>query len=856
MEAIANTTQVVWANSKKQEGLTGRSDIKLQTAVGMPVAVDSKGNMCVVVMFSPHNILSTDDAMEYLQSLSLSATSSSIPCLLPVTDPSLNGGNGKLLMHPHHHSQQNMSSPDVLGEGVAARFVSLDEHGRQQSGDFRSRELTTAPKDTFGIPMLPSYAEIGNTTMDENIDIFDEASYGIWNAVMGSLQEDDVYGENENPNGQSATVQYDPSMQVVLLEQISMSEARRIRLEEFLSAFLDMSVFDLADVWVPAGDDYPDCLRLVTAVTSTETNLLLNSFKLESENTLIKFWAGAVGRAYSSGNPVWSANPNVFVDPGRAAAFQRTKIQTVLAVPVFSGKDGLPKCVVSCYSLVRSGSVPFVLKFVQQALRLLWEGLDKIRPHATAEENFWHDVAPADLGEMAADTEMQQHFMIKKRPFNVMAERVPSAPVTADKETDELASLFQTITLPNGDIVTIPLQLPLDGSGSEPGSDHASSLVNVADVQNHIFEAVRSVAAAVPFSDHFSTNSEGTKRAHIMGPLDRKDHHPLPMPHKFPSMIVGASPPSPGSSNHGMSMNNYQAGFSPQQHSVQMPHSMPMSTANAPYQNFHGSTLGQVNVASFNSAGVNSQFSAPSGISMPRTLSPSQFCVPVSDSIQTSSGSPKICRIQGCDEQAVARRPYCIKHSGNRLCEQAGCGKCAQGSTRFCIAHGGGRRCTYPGCDKGARDKFFCAAHGGGKRCSYDGCSKSAVGGSNLCTAHGGGRRCCIEGCDKSAQSSTKYCVKHGGGKKCANPECEKVARGRTLFCAAHGGGVRCKLDGCNRVAIGKMQLCRAHGGYSSRSRSNRNAPSPVENASMADSPPQTGIGMPFYDNGAQSLSV
>lgn len=68
------------------------------------------------------------------------------------------------------------------------------------------------------------------------------------------------------------------------------------------------------------------------------------------------------------------------------------------------------------------------------------------------------------------------------------------------------------------------------------------------------------------------------------------------------------------------------------------------------------------------------------------------------------------CRIQGCDELTVSRRPYCMKHSGNRLCEHAGCTKCAQGSTRFCIAHGGGRRCTHPGCDKGARDKYFCAA--------------------------------------------------------------------------------------------------------------------------------------------------
>ena len=195
----------------------------------------------------------------------------------------------------------------------------------------------------------------------------------------------------------------------------------------------------------------------------------------------------------------------------------------------------------------------------------------------------------------------------------------------------------------------------------------------------------------------------------------------------------------------------------------------------------------------------------------------------------------KICRIQGCRSLSVSRRPYCARHSGNRLCEyKGGCTKCAQGATRFCIAHGGGRRCTFPGCDKGARDKFFCAAHGGGKRCSKEGCNKSAVGGSSLCTSHGGGRRCAVEGCEKSAQSSTKFCVKHGGGKKCAHPNCDKVARGRTLYCAGHGGGVRCKLAGCSRIAIGKMQLCRAHGGGSSRGKKAQKTSAPQELASQA----------------------
>ena len=127
VEAISRTAQVVWAHTKKSEGLTGRSDIRLQTAVGMPVAVDRDGNMCVVVMFSPNNIRSTDNAMEYLQSISRSATSTSIPCLMPAFDP----GQG-LLSVQHHHPNSSINEAQklshVLTDDVITRFVPLDKN--------------------------------------------------------------------------------------------------------------------------------------------------------------------------------------------------------------------------------------------------------------------------------------------------------------------------------------------------------------------------------------------------------------------------------------------------------------------------------------------------------------------------------------------------------------------------------------------------------------------------------------------------------------------------------------------------------------------------------------------------------
>jgi hypothetical protein len=320
VDAISKTAQVVWAHTRKKEGLLGRSDIRLQTAVGMPVAVDGNGNMCVVVMFSPNNIQSTDDAMEYLQSISRSATSDSIPSLLPAFDPKQG-----LVSLPHHNPSNQviplLTSP-CMSDGVTTRFVSLDDaigSAALSVPEVHSdHDLANAPKDCFGIPMLPSVAELegtGNTTF-ANVqgatvsDAFDEASYGVWSTIMETFGENPETDGILDEDGAEQTLNFpttEASDPVYAVDRPVMPQDRKDRLEEFASAFLEVSVFDVAEVWVPiAGQS--DFLGQVTSISSTDSNQALNEFTRMSEKILIKCWSGAIGRAFSSGNPVWSAN--------------------------------------------------------------------------------------------------------------------------------------------------------------------------------------------------------------------------------------------------------------------------------------------------------------------------------------------------------------------------------------------------------------------------------------------------------------------------------------------------------------------------------------------------------------------
>ena len=165
-----------------------------------------------------------------------------------------------------------------------------------------------------------------------------------------------------------------------------------------------MSVFDAAYAWIPSGGTAADELCHVTSVVSTKTNEALTRFAVVSQNVVMKPWSGAVGRAFASGNPVWSANREVIVDSERSGIFDNASIRTALAIPIFSDQsEVVPACVVCYYSILRTDAVPVVIRFLQQALRLLWGGLEKIEPHESVGKELWREVAPADLGEMAAD---------------------------------------------------------------------------------------------------------------------------------------------------------------------------------------------------------------------------------------------------------------------------------------------------------------------------------------------------------------------------------------------------------------------------------------------------------------------
>ncbi len=176
-------------------------------------------------------------------------------------------------------------------------------------------EFPLLPKDQYGIPILPEFAEL-NTNTDHRssgtsspasddlgeANEFDTATYGLWSTIMNSP---------DPRNGEfNVSTSSPPILQQSLRNHEFMRPERKNRLEEFTSAFLGLSVFDLADVWVPVtGVNGSVTLHNVFAVSSsTSVSSGVSYFKNLSKNTVIKGWSGAVGRAQCTGNPVWSIN--------------------------------------------------------------------------------------------------------------------------------------------------------------------------------------------------------------------------------------------------------------------------------------------------------------------------------------------------------------------------------------------------------------------------------------------------------------------------------------------------------------------------------------------------------------------
>uniref|UniRef100_A0A7S2UPA2 WRKY19-like zinc finger domain-containing protein n=1 Tax=Attheya septentrionalis TaxID=420275 RepID=A0A7S2UPA2_9STRA len=634
---------------------------------------------------------------------------------------------------------------------------------------------------------------------------------------------------------------------------------RQERLEEFISAFLGMSVFDVADVWMPTSGDDAQYLRHVMSVTASDQNETLNEFKKATTGSILKIWSGAVGKAYGSGNAVWTNKQDAFVDDGRSSAFAMANIKTALAVPIFSDGVFTPACVLCCYSLVRTDSVPFVLRFVQQALRLVWMGLDQVEPHESVGKDLWKDVAPADLGEMAADMEMQQAFMVGKQKRTHDDISSSSRSLYENEEVREIGN--SSSTRDRSSSLALQLQTLNTGSTStplsaySPGTDvpvmapeaTAAAPVTVPAelVESHVQRAISSLRDAIPWSmyQHIATKPDGSKRAHTLSNpspnvTSQSPHimqhrgfepvllQPLPQPMSLPSR-------APNSMSHtsfvrepvtqqGYSFQPGQRTLSHANHSGVEQHFFPLhalsinptSVEVAPPK--EDPAVARANIEAFNAMArmqnTGNAMNAPHQVQTTSVNAPfwlEQSFEAGATGFQSRSNVQNFSHGNFQPNDGNNSVPENVFSSSNGFCLPT------QGLTHHNSAPSKptGKTCRIHGCDcPTVSRRPYCLQHSGNRLCENEGCSKCAQGSTRFCIAHGGGRRCTFPGCDKGARDKF-FCAAHGGGKRCSQDGCTKSAVGGSSLCTSHGGGRRCAIDGCEKSAQSSTKFCVKHGG-------------------------------------------
>eukprot|EP00814_Leptocylindrus_danicus_P021913 CAMPEP_0116048420 /NCGR_PEP_ID=MMETSP0321-20121206/29543_1 /TAXON_ID=163516 /ORGANISM="Leptocylindrus danicus var. danicus, Strain B650" /LENGTH=725 /DNA_ID=CAMNT_0003530621 /DNA_START=155 /DNA_END=2332 /DNA_ORIENTATION=- len=651
------------------------------------------------------------------------------------------------------------------------------------------------------------------------------------------------------------------------------TKAKKDRLEEFAQAFLGMSVFDIADIWMPDDETTEKndvmLLKHVSSMTNDHKNEDFIAFRQFSVGSTVRMWSGAVGRAFASGNPVWSRNEKMIVDSNRAHAFYQAQIKSVLSVPVLPAGCKTPVCVVTCYSQSRVNCNPHVLRFVQQAVRLLWDGFDSVTPHASVGSAAWKEVAPEDVGKMAADVGLHQVFL-KKRPLcevsafsedhkakrsgskednlshqttatiaptpslgttkpppqlaETKVQEEPKKPATTGVEA--ISNDFVRLKLPigsgslllnnNNNPKVKPKLAPLIPAIHIPGL--AIAPANTTSIEKKPEQVVKKAepvpvppapisAAPVPSNVNPAVLPPGMAMPPHMGAL--------PWMHCMPTNLSMPPPPMSTATKNGgtMDRNNNKTNTFPLQfqqlaftdYSQQQ---QQQSTIMDTTANNNPSVQHAAAVAAAAAAGINMN----TMLYMP-TLSTALTMQHQMEALNAAAASGNKQTTLGANSfpaTLALNRPL-----DKKLCRIEGCEDPVNGRKPYCLKHSGVRNCEFAGCKKCAQGATrFCIAHGGGRRCTYPGCNKGARD-KYFCAGHGGGKRCSTEGCGKSAVGGSNLCTSHGGGRRCTVEGCTKSAQASTQFCVKHGGGKRCSAEGCTKVARGRTKFCAGHGGGS-----------------------------------------
>lgn len=859
---VCDGGHIVWANTRITEGLTGRSDLPLNTAVGVPIC--SIGNdLYILVLFAVGLISMTPQAVEYLTTIARAVTeesegflsasfSSATPVMPAKTEDFVGiwdinelvrkyGTEVEFHVFPVGKLQKFFDCHEILlfcdlfmdfkltrdGRFTVKQLESLRETFRQtreRSDSVQSEESRGWDIDNdFSVPNaieankrnrdVPSFSATRNPFASDN-----DIGHGVYSADLNSLENDED-DEDPNPGADGARRPRSVSMDntgnnksILHIYAHMTYKLGQCRFHEFMIAILGMTVFESSELWL-VNEKKGELLLVAAVYRSAE----MQKWIALSETLRLKVGVDVPGRVVDTGTSHWEPDYSK-TEAADAELDIRTKaarelgVNAAFGVPL-PGLRGICGSVVFFSSKKDFSPSPLLILLIERAVHLMaMSSVDStVFPKLPSPRQ-----SSSDLQKLAAAALSSSHGGSSSSiPHSSSSNQLAAS--RRRKSEDDLNDVGKRAGMVRrksvGDFDQ-RLELCRSIVSSRTGDRNAAN-----DPQSHPMARKRNssgrlkqlgaVAAAAAAAEDFTDDSMNVPS----------------LPPGFVFTPVGGLPPLPGQPfyppsvdlNAALAVSQFgPAGwrsFIPQGYGD--PPMVPMMPYGAPYlpPTLAASTLIPADPSHFPAArALDSTAPVPppfptvsTGQTEPQAGRPTATAatpLPRSASFATDKG--------GESSAPPGKTPT---HKAAK-CKVEGCTQDVEApGAQLCAAHRASRRCQKDGCNKCAQGATkFCIAHGGGRRCTFPGCDKGARD-KFFCAAHGGGKRCSTPGCTKSAVGGSNLCTAHGGGKRCQFPGCQKSSQSSTHFCVRHGGGRTCAFPDCSKVARGKTDFCASHGG-------------------------------------------
>ena len=679
---VCDGGQIVWANTRLSAGLTGKSEMPLNTAVGIPLcSIDN--DLYIIVLFAEKSIFMNPNSIEFLSTLAravyVGESSGFLPSSisLPVkpANAELFVGIWDMMEFVKKYSSEiafHLLPIDRLETFFAYQEASVfkDLYFAKQNnldnrikGDTKERSDSICSQGWAAInnEVMDSQSSQGWSTINNELNINNQGSAQKSSAKVAlyeNMKQESQEKQQQQQQQQQQEQQPMPDNSTYPNGPIDVRKSykrEQSRFHEFIVSMLEMTYFDSAELWLLS--DQTNELYVVAAL---HRHKLMQTWISQSEDIRFKKGIDMPGYIWEMGRPHWDQkfNTHDVNDPAhpRARTAAELNIKTAFGVPL-PGPVGVSGVLVF-YSMKEVEVSPTMIDFVLRASQLL--SAISLEPSTLT----YFDIETIVFAP-------QPKLLDWYSTSNNSSLQVYNNNQTFD---NNLTVNFM------GSLSNFVWGRKNDGSGQINTKRRSTDINQITLPKRRKDEYDELEQRSVDSLLHLATNIQEEKK-------------------KKPIKSIG-----------GGSLETLvkEVANEMKESENEMTICSPVTTSKR--NSYTGSRK--------------CQFEGCSKCAQGNTY----FCI--------SHGGGRRCTYAGCT-RAARDKFFCAGHGGGSRCQIQDCSKAAVGGSTLCTAHGGGKRCQVEGCTKSSQSNtMLCVRHGGGRKCVVEGCIKVARGKTDTCAGH------------------------------------------------------------------------------------------------------------------------